>query len=153
VLDDLCGDLDLASHGVDGDESAFQLPRCGKLIESGRPHRPDPIFETTRESQRIDPVDQGAQPALGRDSMVEWREPPQKIQMILAQATISSKSSHGAMVAQLSSKKISANGKAILPGSRLSEAEENGSTAAPPATWEHPRRRKSRLHRPSGASS
>ena len=27
VLDDLGGDVDLAAHGVDGDESAFELPR------------------------------------------------------------------------------------------------------------------------------
>ena len=33
VLDDLGGYFDLASHGVDGDESAFELPRRGQLIE------------------------------------------------------------------------------------------------------------------------
>ena len=33
VLDDFGGDFDLASHGVDGDESAFELPRRGQLIE------------------------------------------------------------------------------------------------------------------------
>jgi hypothetical protein len=56
----------------------------GDQIVPGRPHRPDPVFETTREGQRIDPVHQGAQPALARDAMMERREPPQEIQMMLA---------------------------------------------------------------------
>ena len=32
-LDDLGGDVDLTTHGVDGDEGAFELPGLGQLVE------------------------------------------------------------------------------------------------------------------------
>jgi hypothetical protein len=33
VVDDLVGDFDLAAHGVDGDERAFELSGVGELVE------------------------------------------------------------------------------------------------------------------------
>ena len=58
---------------VDGDE-----------VVPARPQRRDPAVETAPEQDRIDPVDQVAQPAFAGNSMMERREPPQKIEMMLA---------------------------------------------------------------------
>ena len=49
-----------------------------------RPQRPDPILETTPKKNRVDAVDQGAQPTLARDVEMKRCEPPQKVQMVLA---------------------------------------------------------------------
>ena len=97
----------------------------GDQIVPGRPHRPDPIFETTREGQRIDPVHQSAQPALARDAVVERREPPQKIQMILAPGgdfvEIVARGDGGAGQQQ----QDFSHGKAIRQASRSSESRAN----------------------------
>jgi len=58
---------------VDGDE----------LVAVG-PHRRDPILEAAPEQNRIDPVDQAAQPALARNAVMVRREPPQEVEVILA---------------------------------------------------------------------
>jgi len=49
-----------------------------------RPQCPDPALETAPEKNRIDTVDQRAQPTLARDVEMERRKPPQKIQMVLS---------------------------------------------------------------------
>ena len=46
----------------------------GDQIVTTRPHRADPIVETTREGQGIDPIHQGAQPPFARNSVMERRE-------------------------------------------------------------------------------
>lgn len=58
---------------VDGDE----------VVPIG-PQRRHPALEAAPEQERIDPVDQAAQPALAWDAVVERREPPQDAEMVLA---------------------------------------------------------------------
>jgi hypothetical protein len=66
---------------------------------------------------------------------------------------MSSKSSHEATVAQVSCNRTSANGNAIRQASRSSESQEKWLNSSATRALEHPRRRKSRPYRPSGASS
>ena len=56
---------------VDGDE-------LGPI----RPCRRHPAFEAVLEQDRIDPIEQDAQPAFAGNAMVERRETAQKIQMM-----------------------------------------------------------------------
>jgi hypothetical protein len=49
-----------------------------------RPERRDPAVETAAEQDRVDPVDEGAHPALARDAMMELRKAPQKAEMVFA---------------------------------------------------------------------
>jgi hypothetical protein len=51
------------------------------------PVRPDlrgPAIEAVAEQERVDPVDEGAQPALAGNAEVEFGKPPQEGQMVLA---------------------------------------------------------------------
>jgi len=63
-------------------------PRClavdGDEVVPVRPQRRDPAVEAAAEQHRVDPVDQGAQPALAGDAVMELREAPQEIEMVLA---------------------------------------------------------------------
>jgi hypothetical protein len=58
---------------VDGDE-----------VVPARPHRSDEGLEAAGEQDRIDPVQQVAQPAGARHAMMEVAEPPEEIQVALA---------------------------------------------------------------------
>src|SRR5438874_8611586 len=58
---------------VDGDE-----------FVAVRPERRDPAVETAAEQDRVDPVDEGAHPALARDPVMEFRKAPQKAEMVFA---------------------------------------------------------------------
>src|SRR6266704_5952254 len=49
-----------------------------------RPERRDPAVETAAEQGRVDPIDEGAQPALARNAVMELGEPAQKGEMVLA---------------------------------------------------------------------
>src|SRR5208283_5833799 len=49
-----------------------------------RPERGDPAVETAAEQDRVDPVDEGAHPALAGDAVMEFRKAPQKAEMVLA---------------------------------------------------------------------
>ena len=138
--DDLVGDLDLAAHGVDGDQCAFELLGLGEFVEEirdggdlvglfrhaelrqdqprrgrvgaermqgfepfavvvgaprrlavdsdevvpVRPQRRHPAVEAASEQDRIDPIDEHAHPALARNAVMEFREPAQEIEMVLA---------------------------------------------------------------------
>jgi hypothetical protein len=140
VGDNPIRDLDLAAHGVDGYQGAFELPCPGEVIEKLRdggdligffrnaelgqgqpgmgrvggervqslqalafvmraarglavdrdqvmstgPERPDPVLEAAPEQDRIDTVDQRAQPPLARDAEMKRREPPEKFEVVPA---------------------------------------------------------------------
>ncbi len=58
---------------VDGDE-------LGPI----RPHRGHPALEAALEQERIDPVDEDAQPPLAGNAVVKRRKPAQEIEMMLA---------------------------------------------------------------------
>ena len=58
---------------VDGDE-----------VGTVRPHLGHPALEATLEQDRIDPVEQDAQPALAGDAVVEGREAAQELQVMPA---------------------------------------------------------------------
>jgi hypothetical protein len=180
VGDNPIRDLDLAAHGVDGYQGAFELPCPGEVIEKLRdggdligffrnaelgqgqpgmgrvggervqslqalafvmraarglavdrdqvvptgPERPDPVLEAAPEQDRIDTVDQRAQPPLARDGEMKRREPPEKFEVCRPQAAISSKSSHDAMVAQVRSSSTSDNGYITRQLSRSSSRRE-----------------------------
>jgi len=130
VRDDLVRDVDLAAHGVDGDERAREPIGFGQVVEqlgnggdfvgflwnrelgqgqpgvggvsaepmqrlqplafvaraprglavdgdeivASRPKRRDPALETPPEHERIDAVDEIAQPTLARNAEMEFRE-------------------------------------------------------------------------------
>jgi hypothetical protein len=63
-------------------------PRClavdGDEIMAIRPERRNPALETTPEQDRIDAVDEVAQPALAGNAEVEFREAAQKGEMAFA---------------------------------------------------------------------
>src|SRR5215470_3024891 len=61
-----------------------RLAADGDQIVPVGPERLDPAFEAASEQDRIDAVDQRAQPAHARDTEMKRREPPQKIEMMLA---------------------------------------------------------------------
>jgi len=77
----------------------------GNEIVAVWPQRGDPALEAASEQERVDAVDEGAQPALAGDAVVEGREAAQNGEVVRApgvpQATMSSKSSQEAMVAQV----------------------------------------------------
>jgi hypothetical protein len=58
---------------VDGDE-----------VGAVRPHLGHPALEAALEQDRVDPVEQDAQPPLARNAVVEGREPAQEIQVMPA---------------------------------------------------------------------
>jgi IS5 family transposase len=73
----------------------------GNEIVAVWPQRGDPALEAASEQERVDAVDEGAQPALAGDAVVEGREAAQTARWCVPQATMSSKSSQEAMVAQV----------------------------------------------------
>ena len=80
-----------------------------RSCRSGHERR-DPALETAPEQDRIDAVDQIAQPALAGNAEMELREAAQKGEMAPPQAAMSSKSSQEQIVAQVSSSRTSASG-------------------------------------------
>jgi hypothetical protein len=77
----------------------------------------DPAFETPSEQARVNAIDQALMPAHAGDAEMKFREPSQKIEMLLAPCHESSKSSHEAMVAQVRSSRTSARGYTTRQGS------------------------------------
>ncbi len=63
--------------------SPRRLAVDGDQIVPARPERLDPVLKTAPEKHRIDAVDQRPQPTLARDAEMEWRKPPQNLQMVL----------------------------------------------------------------------
>jgi len=104
---------------VDGDE-----------VVAIRPERGDPAFETAAEENGVDAVDEGSQPALAGNAEVKLRKTPQKTEMVLTQAAISSKSSQEEIVAQVTSSRTSSSRYMIRSGSRSSERSEKCSSSS-----------------------
>lgn len=64
--------------------AARRLAVDGDHVVSARPQACDPTLKTARKQRWIDPVHQVAQPARARNAMIELRELPQEIEMMLA---------------------------------------------------------------------
>ena len=63
--------------------AAGRLAIDGDELVSVRPDGGDPALEAAPEQGRIDTVHQVAQPACTRNTVIELREPPKKIEMVL----------------------------------------------------------------------
>ena len=82
----------------------------------------DPVLETAPEQDRIDPVDQSAQPPLTGNAEMKHRR--KNSRWCRPHAAISSKSSHDAMVAQVRSSSTSDSGYITRQDSRSSSRRE-----------------------------
>jgi hypothetical protein len=60
------------------------FPVDGDDVVPTWPESPDPTLEARAEQKRIDPVDQGSQPAGARYAEMEWRDHTQKLEMIFS---------------------------------------------------------------------
>jgi hypothetical protein len=64
--------------------AARRLAVEGDELVPPRPLRCHPALEAAPEQDRIDPIDESAQPAFAGNAVVECREPPQGVEMMLA---------------------------------------------------------------------
>ena len=90
--------------------SARRLAVYGDEIVPRRPQRCDPTPEAAGKQGRIDPVDEAAQPALAWDAVMEFRELPQKMQVMLAPGDDIVEIVTGRDVAQVTSNSTSLRG-------------------------------------------
>jgi predicted TIM-barrel fold metal-dependent hydrolase len=68
-------------QGLDAGEA-----RDGDQVVPPRPQRYDPALEAAAKHGRIDAIDQGTQPALAGNAVMEFRELPQKMQALRLRA-------------------------------------------------------------------
>src|SRR3984893_13801354 len=98
---------------VDGDE-----------VVPVRPQRRHPTCKAASEQDRIDPIDQLAQPALARNTVMKLREPAQEIEVVPAPGTHVVEIVTEAIVAQVTSSITSLSGYITRQGSRSSPSWE-----------------------------
>src|SRR5216110_1923551 len=99
--------------------SARRFAVDGDELVPVRPQRRNPAVETAAEQDRVDPVDEGAHPALAGDAVMEFRKAPQKGEMMFAPSDdVVEIASQEAIVAQVTSSRTSASGYITRQDSR-----------------------------------
>ena len=104
------------------------LVNGNELVPVGPQHR-HPLLEAAPEQSRVDPVDQDAQPELARNAVMELREPPQEVELMLALDDNVVEIAHDAIVPHVTISRTSFSGHMTRQGSRSSSSSEKCSSS------------------------